>query len=100
MSFYFDGRIARAELDTDVAMEILRIADRDHDMLVGRLADDGIEIEMDWVESRADLEEATESVRPGARIFFGTFPARDNNAADAVTPVLPDRDELVRPHPY
>jgi hypothetical protein len=100
VSFYFDDRIKHTAFDADVAEAILRFAAEDGDAVVGRLSADEIEIEVEIVAGRSDLDDFAESLVPGQPVFAGRFPARDDDAVRAVTLDLPDRDGIVRPHPH
>lgn len=100
LSFYFDGRLAARPYDSEVAQQILEIARRDRDAVVGRLCADGMTIEVDFVASKSELDDFVQNLEPGELIFYGPFPARDNDGERAVTIALPDRDGVVRPHPH
>jgi hypothetical protein len=100
VSFYFDDRIRRMELVPQIAEQILRFAAEEGDAVVGRLGADGIEIEVQYVAGPNDLEDIAESLVPGEQVFFGRYPARDNDTVRAVTLDLPDSDGVVRPHPH
>jgi hypothetical protein len=100
VSFYFDDRISAKPFDHTVAEEILAIAAAEGEAVIGRLSADGIEVSVEFVSGPRDLDEATESITPGERVFFGAVPARDNDAVAAVTLDLPDRDGIIRPHPH
>jgi len=100
VSFYFDGRLDWHAYDATIAQTILAIAERDGDAIVGKLAADGISVEVDYVASEADLNEFAETLRSGQEVLVGAFPARDNDGQLAITVDLPDRDGIVRPHPH
>jgi hypothetical protein len=100
LSFYFDERIAIGALDDEVAEEILQFAAMDGDAVVGHLGADGIEIAVEFVAGRSDLEAASRSFKLDERVFYGRFPAADNDGVDAVTLTLPDKDAVIRSHPH
>lgn len=72
----------------------------DIDIVFGILADDQVSIQVEFISGTSELTEATCDLDSSARVFFGFFPARDNDAIDAVTLQLPDRDGMIRPHPH
>lgn len=100
ISFYFDHRIAHGPFSSQVTAEILRVAADDGDAVVGQLGPNGLEIEMDFVAGRSDLDSASKLFGPGEHVFYGRFPARDNDSVNAVTIDLPDRDGVTRNHPH
>jgi hypothetical protein len=99
VSFYFDERIRKVILSPSVRSEIEQISARDGDAVVCVLEDD-IHIRVDFPSGPLDLDEFASTVGPGATVFVGAFPARDNDDVRAVTVTLPDADGIVRPHPY
>ena len=100
VSFYFDGRIEAGPIDDSVVERILQIAAVDGEAVVGRLLPDGVEIAVEFVAGRRDLDEFVQSSAPGETLYFGAFPARDNDSVNAVTLDLPDRDGVVPAHPH
>jgi hypothetical protein len=76
------------------------IAAQDGDAVIGRLGDDQLEINVEFVASPAELEEYASELPSGAEVIYGRFPGRDNDGLRAVTIDLPDRDGVVRPHPH
>jgi len=100
VSFYFDDRLAAAPYGPDVVAEIVRVAARDGDAVVGTLPAGEIELDVEFVASPAELDEYAEDLLAGAIVIYGAFPARDNDGESAVTLDLPDRDGVVRPHPH
>lgn len=100
LSFYFDGRLAPREYDSSVATEIVRIATRDHNAVVGRLSTDGMTLEVDFPSNQSELEDFIGAFSPGTRLFFGAYPGRENDGLRAVTLDLPDADGVVRQHPH
>jgi hypothetical protein len=100
VSFYFDERFHWHAYDGTIATEILAIAERDGDAVVGRLAADGISVEVEYVASETELNEFVMTLRSGEEVLVGAFPARDNDGERAITVDLPDRDGIVRAHPH
>lgn len=100
VSFYFDDRVRAQEYGGEVREGILRIAESDGDAVVGTLKADAIELDVEFIAGPSELEEYAESLTPGARVFYGPFPARDNDGEFAVTFDLPDSDGIVRQHPH
>jgi hypothetical protein len=98
LSWYFDDRIARRSFDADVAEEVIRIAVEDGDAVVGRLGADGLEILVEFVAGRDDLDSFVGTL--DEPIFVGRFPAPENDGSRSVTLDLPDRDGIVRQHPH
>ena len=68
--------------------------------MVGTLAEDGIRIDTEIITGLNELAEFLSVVKPGSRVFYGPFPARDNDGVRAVTLVLPDADGTARLHPH
>jgi hypothetical protein len=100
VSFYFDGRLATRRYDREVASTVLRIADQDHDAVIGRLRRGEIEIEVEFVAGPSELHAYESRLAPGEEVIFGRFPAADDDGQRAVTITIPDPDGVVRGHPY
>jgi hypothetical protein len=100
VSFYFDGRIAVARFGEDVAEDVLRVAADDHDAVLGVFTPDGREMVVELIAGPHDLDEFSRNVDTSAFVFYGRFPAPDNDGLTAVTLILPDADGTVRPHPH
>lgn len=100
VSFYFDRRIRYAIPEPGIVDLILQTAHRDGDAMVGRLAVGEIEIAVEYIAGPRDWAEFASTLRPGQAVFFGPFPARDNDGRNAVTVTLPDRDGVARRHPH
>jgi hypothetical protein len=99
VSFYFDERIRRAEYSPLVQYEIEKIITSTGDAFVGVLADAN-QIGGTIVVGIEDLVEFGATIADRSKIFFGAFPARDNDGEAAVTVTLPDEDGVVRGHPH
>ena len=100
VSFYFDDRVRVGQYSRELGREILRIAKRDRDAVVGTPTADAIELDVEFIAGPRELDEYAASLTPGARVFYGPFPARDNDGDVAVTLDLPDADGIVRQHPH
>jgi hypothetical protein len=99
ISFFFDERIAEADLDHGSRTAILEIAQEDGDAVVAYRTH-GIELVADYIGGLGDLDGFAADLPPGSRIFFGRFPAAENDGASAITIDLPDLDGIVRSHPH
>jgi hypothetical protein len=100
VSFYFDGRVRGSPGSPHLAADILRIIHDVGEAVVGVLADDGVKIDVDFLSSTEEVTELISTLSPASRVFYGEFPARDNDGTRAVSLILPDRDGIVRPHPH
>jgi hypothetical protein len=47
-----------------------------------------------------DLDDFVSTLTAVSLVFFGPFPASDNDGIRAVTVALPDADGVVRSHPH
>ena len=99
-SFYFDRRIQSALYSLDVKLGVERIVAETGEGIVGILSEDGLHIAAEIVNDAHEIEEALSTATCASRVFYGSFPARDNDGIRAVTVVLPDVDGVVRPHPH
>ncbi len=101
VSFYFDGRVARTMRATDVRSTLPTVIARDGDALLGRRGPDAPVLDMEVVSGPVELAELLDELGgTGVELFYGPFPARDNDGDDAITVDLPDRDGVVRAHPH
>lgn len=100
VSLYFDDRIKRAERSRKVEDELHSILAATGEVLVGASARDPLIIEMECVSGPNELAELLAQVPPKAGLFYGSFPARDNDGSRAITLDLPDIDGIQRPHPH
>ena len=100
VSFYFDDRIEGAPFSEEIGERILATAESDGDAVVGRLAPDGLTLDVDYVGGPIALAELVDDLPADETVFFGPVPGRDNDGVHAVTVTLPDADGVVRAHPH
>jgi len=100
VSFYFDGRIRRTSPAPGVAADMKRIVAETGDVVAGILASDGLRIEVQIISGPKEVDEFIAAASSLVDIFYGAFPGPDDDAANAITTVLPDADGVVRAHPY
>ena len=100
VSFYFDDRIRHASYSPELRSTLEGIIISTGDVVLGHLQEDGLHLEVEFVDNPLELEESLASLGIGARLFYGPFPARDDDGVHAVTVVLPDEDGIVRQHPH
>ena len=99
VSFYFDDRFERGRNDEVARAAILGIAAEDREAVIGTVSADDIEVAVDFVATPDELDTWT-SDHPGEAIRFCRFPGHENVGERVITFALPDRDGVVRPHPY
>ena len=100
VTFYFDGRIRNARLSPAVESNLKEIISEAGEAIIGSLRDDGLHLDVETIAGPQELADYVASLGSGASVYFGCFPARDNDGKRAVTFVLPDADGVVRPHPH
>ena len=100
VSFYFDDRIRNVIYSSKLIPELEEIINKTGDVIFGLLREDGLHIDVEYVDNPQELAEITSSIDNKARVFYGAFPARDNDGAHAVSLVLPDEDGIVTSHPH
>ena len=100
VSFYFDRRINSALYSNELETELRTIVADTGELLMGRLDVDQIHIEMEVLAGFQELADFAARIDPASRVFFGSFPSRDNDGTQSVTLVLPDLDGVVRSHPH
>jgi hypothetical protein len=99
VSFYFDKRIKSEAYSPQINVAMNELLVRYGEVLVGVISNE-IEIAVEVITGQGELFELTSAFDLGARVFYGVFPARDNDGVNAISVVLPDRDGVVRPHPH
>jgi len=100
VSFYFDQRIKSKIYSPQINVAMNELLVRYGEVLVGVISTNEIEIAVEVIAGRGELLELTSTFDLGARVFYGVFPARDNDGVNAISVALPDRDGVVRPHPH
>jgi hypothetical protein len=107
VSFYFDQRIAHRRYTPDLHRQIIDLMDRlralpgeTGEIVFGQLGDDELHIQVDFPAGAEDLDELTSTLGTHSWIYYGPFPARDNDGVNAITLTLPDNDGIVRRHPH
>jgi hypothetical protein len=70
------------------------------EVFVGVLGNNGVQLDMELMVGPIELEEVTKAVPRDSEIFFGVFPAPDNDGINAITVTIPDLDGVVRNHPH
>ena len=100
VSFYFDERIRQAVCSPEVRAAIERVIVQDREAVVGILGEDGLGIDVEIMSGPNELAEFLLNIKPATQVFYGAFPARDNDGEKAITLTLPDIDGMVRAHPH
>ncbi len=106
VSFYFDDRITHSRYTANVhsrmlqLMRSLRDAGDSGEIVLGQLAADGLHIHVDYPSGPEYLDNITQTLGSHSRIYFGPYPAPDNDGINAVTLTLPDLDGITRAHPH
>ena len=89
VSFYFDGRIKSAIYSPEVKSKIEGIIIDESEAVLGRLRDDGLQIEVQLVSNIDEIDDFASTINPTSRVFYGAFPGRDSDGVRAITVVLP-----------
>jgi len=89
VSFYFDGRIRSALYSPEVKSNIEGIIIEESEAVIGRLRDDGLQIQVEIVSNLDEIDDFGSTINPTSRVFYGAVPATDNDGVRAVTVVLP-----------
>jgi hypothetical protein len=100
VSFYFDDRIERRDLNDDTVDLILDLIHAEGSAVLGVLSPDGMTIEVDFPSGIGEMTEFLGARTSGVSVFVGAFPGRDNDGLASVTLDLPDSDGVVRRHPH
>jgi hypothetical protein len=100
VSFYFDRRICRASYSKETAHILRDTVSDTGEILIGVPRSNNPAIDVEIISGPNELTEFLSTLSLGAPIFYGVFPARDNDGVNAVTVILPDIDGVVRPHPH
>src|SRR4051794_1425689 len=99
VSFYFDNRIEDRAVDGGLRRTTSRLLAEHGEIVVGILAADGIEVEVNLSTSESEVAEVLGLARSASRVFVGAWPAPDNDGFAAVTAIVPDADGTVRHEP-
>jgi hypothetical protein len=83
-----------------VRADIEKILIETGDVTVGVLQIDAVRINAELIVSTTELAELAENLSPAIELFYGAFPARDNDGIRAITVTLPDLDGVIRAHPH
>ena len=100
VSFYFDDRIQSGLYTSEIKSNVGKIIAETGEAIIGVLGEDGLHIDVEVITGSDEITEFASAVTSSSRVFYGVFPARDNDGVRAVTVTIPDRDGVVRPHPH
>jgi hypothetical protein len=100
VSFYFDRRVECSFYSPSLESVVERIIAETREAIVGFLRADGFHIDIEVITGKDELNALTSGAAPTSRMFYGVFPARENDGIRAVTVTLPDKDGVVRSHPH
>jgi hypothetical protein len=98
VGFFFDNRIRRQPFSEEVGEQITDIATVTGEVLLGREGPAEPELEMDFL-SPDELPERLAGLRVDEVVYYGAFPAMDEDGVSAVSYTPPDDDGIVRPQP-
>ena len=100
VSFYFDDRIQRSLYSPEIKSNAGKIIAETGEVIIGVLDEDGLHIDVEIITGPNELTEFASTTSFTSHVFYGVFPARDNDGVRAVTVTLPDTDGIVRAHPH
>jgi hypothetical protein len=100
VSFYFDQRIECTFYSPVVKSRVERIMLETGEAIIGLLRQDDLHIDVEVITGHDELISFESRIVSNSRVFFGVFPARDNDGIRAVTITLPDIDGIIRAHPH
>jgi hypothetical protein len=98
VGFFFDDRIRREPFSKRVRQQMTDIVTATGEVLLGREPPPGPELEMDFLDHE-ELPERLANVPLNEVVYFGVFPAIDDDGESAVSYIPPDKDGKVRPQP-
>lgn len=102
VSFYFDNRIAETAYGPEAraALETWWKLDEDAVLLMPGTGD--FELDFWSIAGHGDLADLVQDgdLREGDIVRIGRYPGWDNDGVNAIELVLPDKDGIVRSHPY
>lgn len=101
VSFYFDNRFESVESPQSLVFATL-CSQMQHGGLLMAFATEGSPrlVVTNDVNGPDDLREFIAEAPAAARIFYGPFPAAENNGTRSITIAIPDQDGLTRHHPH
>src|SRR5882724_3191146 len=100
VSFYFDSRIQSSLYSFEMKLSVERIIAETGEVIIGVLGEDHLHINVEVITGSDELNEFVSNISSTSRVFYGVFPARDNDGVHAVTVTLPDVEGIIRPHPH
>lgn len=90
ISCYFDDRIRKSSWSISTRKEILDVVKATGDCVVAKPEVGTNILDVAFVAGENDIDEFFLEMTDGEVIFFGAFPARDDDGNDAVSWVVPD----------
>jgi hypothetical protein len=100
VSFYADGRVKHGPFTDEVEVELSDIIVREHGAILGWQLPGTTELTMEFPGHPAEVSELVVDALAQSEVFYGAFPAPDNDGVNAITVDLPDHDGIVRRHPH
>jgi hypothetical protein len=100
VTFYFDGRIRADGYSAATKSALEQVVVDTGELLIGQLKPDGLTIDVEIISGQIELNEYLAAIGADSQLFYGVFPARDNDGIAAVTVTLPDQDGIDRVHPH
>ena len=100
VSFYFDDRVRSAIYSPELKSAVEGIIAETGEAIIGALGEDRLHIDVEILTGARELAEFASTTSLTSRVFYGAFPARDNDGTRAVTMVIPDADGIARCHPH
>jgi hypothetical protein len=100
VSFYFDDRMKICRANDLPIDDIGTIIDDTGECVVGRIADNGIDIDAVEFFSSTEIRTEFSDQHADAMLIYGPFPAREYSPSVAITFILPDDDGVFRAHPH
>ncbi len=100
VSFYFDDRIQHSAYSPELRTCVEDLISKKRDTLIGYIEKDGIGIRMVVDVEPGELDEYHSELASAHLIFYGEYPAAEDDGVNAVTVTLPDTDGIVQRHPH
>ncbi|MEU8529037.1 hypothetical protein AB0C77_26145 [Streptomyces sp. NPDC048629] len=95
-----DGRISKAKYAFAIREKILRIAELEHDCVVGMLGVDRCRLDVEFIAGDEEMDDFEAALGDRSEIFFGAFPGRSSEEGRVITFTVPDSDGVVRNAPH